>query len=910
MSLTGDNGERMVRLDKAQSVLREMLQGNKPVLDPAADTDKAVIDILHHMGDRHDLDSPALFYYLTPAETGQQRETDKLEINTEVHPLHVELVTEAAEILGQLNKQGIANAQILGADFYNELRADNLVLSSRGAIPALLQAMSIIYEAMEHKLAVKPRTLALDNSTGRWTPLLKLLDLDSEEKRAAFNRQFINGHQAFALRVADTKADIPAVIAESGLEANKQISAAKTIFHPGIRPYLPFDTSNEIKHKDAVMAVKRNGYNVMLDHSNRVGGHSENGLEFTGSYGGNALDKLVTTLRYKIQQAPGAIERYLHELDENIDNTWLLVADGGVSFDPEVFAEPEFDGARDLVIPGMLLPGPETKPVVLRLGATGDFYGAASRVMDRLGENSRTSIDTCVWLLAPMKQDNPEKPLYFAVKASNRGTVAREPQPANDMHKIDKHYQIPEGYTKTLAELEKENDPFVWKDMAFTRALNVLLEKCGAGQRAPKLKKEFNISAVGYKVLANHQFMRGISADALADLDNQLKERGMSLLKDVASPQKLMDIRDTLYRSDGFVIMPGSRDFDFYLNGVIQTSLLVGKQLKDRHLDNKSIEYLRGDKKTRSAITRILDHLKSAGMINNYFDMYFGEKSGVADLVSSFANAARKYNRPVLESESKKIELPESGRDNVTFFFSAGTDIPEFLDDAWLASRNFARNGFGILSGMGRHSMMGVNVYAALDLKAKGHDVYVAGVQDPYAKVTEGWPIEFMDDLMGPGHALVAKDIFERIWVLSEAEKVQETGQKKVVVVQGGGIGTLQEVFCLLWMKKNLPGLDNMHIVIQNRKRRISDGTTQGVYDRLLEYIPEEDKSALNIHSCETVEQALHIAGDIYGRKLTYNHEPRTVCGYPFEKEKNPRVAELCKKTAISAPEPPPSLSL
>ncbi|HEY8191901.1 MAG TPA: hypothetical protein VIG74_05705, partial [Alphaproteobacteria bacterium] len=432
----------------------------------------------------------------------------------------------------------------------------------------MMQALEIIREAMERKLESTPRTLALDNSTGRWSPLLKLLDLDTDEKRVEFNRTFVNGHQAFALRVADKHDGIATAIAESGLETNKQIPAAKTLFHAGVRPYLPFDTSNEIKHADAVMAVKRNGYDVMLDHSNSVGGHSENGLEFKFSYGGNALDKLVTTLRYKAQMDKGALERDLHDRGENIEDTWLLVADGGVSFDDEVFAQPEFDGVRDLVISGTLLPGPETKPVLLRMGATADFYGTTSRVMDRLGEGSRTSIDTCVWMIAPMKQADPENPVYFAVKASNRGTVAREPKPVHHVHKTDKHYQIPEGYTKTVAELAEENDSFVWKEMSFSRSLGVLLEKGGAGQRAPKVKKEFNISATGYKVLANHQLASGVSVRELAELDAKLKERGMSLLENVTPPRSLMDIRDLLYRSDGFVIMPGSKDFDFYLNGV------------------------------------------------------------------------------------------------------------------------------------------------------------------------------------------------------------------------------------------------------------------------------------------------------------------------------------------------------
>ncbi|GEM_PF-5108718 len=870
-------------LNRAEDMLRALLAGEKPLLDPDGSyPDRLLVSLLEDMDAAHDLDSPAEFYYLTQQDVLNGRHIDKLRINTQVHPLNIDLIAEAEEIIGGLDGQGIKNAQVLGADFFSEHRADNFILSSRGALPALGQALALINEALAGN---QSRSLIVDNSNGRWTPFLEMTGLADESVAKALN-----------VHVVRHKADIAAVLKTAGREPAKQIPAARKLFNSGQRPYLAFDTSSVIKSTDAVNVIKKNGYNAFLVHSNVVGGHSSKGLEFAGSYGGNTLDKLVTTLRYKATLAPGTLEQDLDGRGESVENTFLVVADSGISFcNEELFAQPEFNGVRDLVVPGAPVPGPETKPVLVRLGSTDDLYRTIEKAIRRAGDKKdvRVCTDTCVWLIAPLQQNDPDNPVYFAIKSARRSIIAPEPKPPGAVNRTGKHYQMPAGADQTLAELEAAKNPFAWQETSFASSLHALLRQCGAGQRAPAVKPTFNIAAKNYTVLANHHMDAQEDRAELEALDEALRQVGMKLAENVVVPRSLQDVRDLIFQNDGYVIMPGRKEMDFYLNGLFQTSLLAGKQLKDRHLDNKYIEHLRRVEMDRGTVTQILDHMKAAGMIADHFDFYFRERTAIPDLVASFANAARKYQRYPYIPQQPRVILPDTGRDNVTFFLSASTDIPEFLDDAWAASYNFARNGFGILSGMGRHAMMGVNVYAPLLLKAQGHDVQVAGVQDPYAMITEGWPIEFMRKLMGPQHAQVANDIFERIQVLTEADQIKDTERRKLIVVQGGGIGTLQELFAVLWMKQVTPGLENMHVIIQNRKRLFSDGTVQGVYDKFLEHVSPEYMRKLNIHVCETVEQTLAFASEITGRALTWHDVPRPVGGYPFEKEKNPRIADL-----------------
>jgi predicted Rossmann-fold nucleotide-binding protein len=885
--MTGNDAAETLheRLVRAEKNTRAILNGEKPLLDPAMSADRLFQSLLDDMAATRDLDSPAIFYYVTPGDLATGYAAEKKKVNTEVHPLHADLVAAEGRLMTALADRNIRNAQLLGADFFSEKRANNFILPARGALPALAQALDVLTCPNS-----APKTLTVDNSTGRWTPLLAMLGLGTPEQILAFNSR----GQGLHLAVAQSEAEIGDIIAAHGHEPVKAIAPARTLFEPSQKPYLAFDTTNVIKLTDAIKTIKRGGQNVYMADGNSVGGHSETSLEFTKSYGGNALDKLISTLRYKAALPPGVVESDLAAHGATLDNAYLVVCDAGADLAPEMIAQPEFDGIRDLLIPGVPAPGPEMKSVIDRMGTTTDFYEAALKARKNLPASADASsiTDNYVWLIAPLKQADPAHPVYYAVRAHAVNQLS-EARPKSEFNRIDKHYMTPPGGDKTFAELAAENNPAVWHDTALARSLTALLQKSGAKQRAPSLKQEFNVAA-GFHVLANHQLKPGVSERELQALDQALHEKGMSLAEDVQPPRTLSDIRDLIRKNDGYVIMPGSRDFDFYLNGLLQTSLLTGKQLHDPHVDPKHIEYLRSDPEDRSTITRIIDHTKAVGMVGTHYDQFFRNHADLNGLAQSFAKSARSYKPLPEETPKPKIALPGPAHPPVAIFHSASTAIPEYLDDAYDLAANLVRNGFTVVGGMGRQSMMGLLVYAALAMRAQGADAEVMGVQDPYAMITEGWPKEFVDQLETPDHAQVAGDIFERIETIAHLSDIRATGQPYAHTIQAGGIGTLQEFFALAWLKMNDPQLANLHLILENAPREMPDGTMAGPYDELLRHIPKEDYARLNLHVCTSVEEDMACRAAIYGRPMAYHREKNPVGFYPFDK--NPHIGDLQRK--------------
>jgi len=174
-----------------------------------------------------------------------------------------------------------------------------------------------------------------------------------------------------------------------------------------------------------------------------------------------------------------------------------------------------------------------------------------------------------------------------------------------------------------------------------------------------------------------------------------------------------------------------------------------------------------------------------------------------------------------------------------------------------------------------------------LQLIREGFDVAVQGVQDPYAMKTEGWPLHEMRTYMGEGHAVVAPDIFVRIEQILEMHKIALSGrpnQPKIVVAQANGIGGLQEIAGVLALKEaGVPGMENVHMIIQDRPRYTTADGVISPHQALINLLKERGDMD-QIHVCQTVKEMMAIGAEITGHDFRYYPVRRPQdTQFPFE---------------------------
>lgn len=898
--------------DLDQFFLDKLLDGEKLYLDPQKPEEALLIEQIHNFyPDDFDkaldraLDSPPKMYYVTPDLVGTELEKLRLEASTKIHPLHETLIDSQEIFLRNCSKlNGIHNVVMAGGDLHYRdrrdfdklfARSENLFLHKRGDVVSLSQAVKLLRNVLEGN-DNSERSIILDNTSERFTPVLKMLGLDTSDGVDRLNDSLKQRGSGATIGVVDVVGTGIGKLHELGVNTQRKLPVLPSLFEKD----LFFDTSSDEKVADTIRTLRANRVDLTINHANLVVGHSEHDAEFTWSFAGNAYAKGVTTLKDKL--ANPQLDESLEKLGKTRQNAFLLFADGGEYYEDKAVLRDADSLAfvKNVTHPDAEYPGPETKlwsQGFLTKEATYDALGETIQQLEKsLGRKvSRRSIDNCVSLVIPLQQEDIDNPRYYAVKASTMMNFVSKPSPANHVHRTQRHFQRFDGCDETLADMEEDNDARI-ENLAISRAMRSLAKAARVPKSRVNLKADFN-------AVRDLEVVCPWPVEDLerANLSKQMEMQGLKLKVSEKPVESFDDIRRVMNKSKAIIfpnVITGEKE-NFWMSRILlPASILVGKQLRDPKVNGNPMVIL-SELPERCEFEQILDHLKKSGMITQDMHFLYNRATKPTSAMRFIKEQAQSHVKYEEYQHHKYQELPPVERAIVSYLLSASSAAKVDNDNAYKGAVNCALNGFGLSSGMGSGAPMGWHVKGGLQAIREGFYVDVQGVQDPHAMKTEGWPEKEMLKFMGQGHAVVAPDIFVRILQILETEKLkQNPDMEKIVVAQANGIGGLQEIASFLALKEaGVAGTERTSLIIENTPRQTAMASpydpNDAVYrphDALIDLLDRRGELHADngIFVTKDPRETNDLIGKLTGKEMIYYDVERPADTlYPFAREKN-----------------------
>jgi len=279
----------------------------------------------------------------------------------------------------------------------------------------------------------------------------------------------------------------------------------------------------------------------------------------------------------------------------------------------------------------------------------------------------------------------------------------------------------------------------------------------------------------------------------------------------------LTTIENTVVKvGDAFVFLPIPEQIpvlrakhadELFRVGFKAASLFVGGQTNDPNLHilnnpelaNKPV-ILFNKNKCYDWFLSIVDHLVDMGTIKPHQRALFQEVETQEQMMEVLKNAHTKKTQDMathgtvkVQQTKEEIEAQQADPDekrkpdfNVCVFCSASTKNQELLDIAYKVGHDIASQGWGVISGLGRESMMGKVCEGAthvINTQGKG---WVGGSNLQRIIQYEGLP-----------------DHYDKIWLKDDIYNRMDAMIKNSqgFVIMPGGMGTVQEMMALLSLR-------------------------------------------------------------------------------------------------------------
>lgn len=912
------------KLKDLDTLLDNVLDGKKPLLDPENPKDKNFIDFLHGLYPENfdqaysrSLDTRPEGYYITPEQRKNGQAKLVKQLNTQVHPLHENLHKVNHTLFGRASKIQLHNFVVAGADLHFRDRRDyvgayarspNFFLHDKGDVVSLSQTVKLLRQVISGTDR-GDRAVLIDNTTGRFTPVLRMLELDYPEAIDSLNDKLQKNRRSARIAVVEEKntaigrMKAIAFSAETTLPVLPQLISTKTFQ----------STSSQEKVEDIRLALHDQRSKLKIKDAVALGGHSEHDPEFQYTFAGNDFAKAYLTIQEK-QKNP-FVANVLEQLDIDEDQAGIFFYDGGESCAERGLRETQaFAPYLSETHPFAEFPGAETKPLSNAVGAKSDYYITLENGLKEIEKTEGRKADTrfldnCVVLYMPLQQEDMRNPRYYAFKATTMLETHFDLNPflsvnqEDDALKTQRHYQRPIDRLQTLAELEEDRDPWMVKEMAISKAIRGFSDAAHIPKRKIDLKADYD----RVKDLVVH-CPYPIPKENEDELRAKFENQGLQLEVRAKPIQSLEDVRETINNVKALVfpnVISGQGE-RFYTNRIfLPSSAIVEKQLSNPKINGLPIALLR-DADHLSEFEQIANHLKRANMVAQDMRHLYSGSSKVKKL-ANYIKESRLFQE-VYDAfeEHPKIDLPTS-ENAVVFLESATSKHPVDIESSYVLPVNCGLNGFDSISGFGMSGPMGMVSWAGMQLRVEGWKNHkVMGVQDPNAMKTEGAPFEAMRKIMGEEYGLVAPNIFVRMWQMLQMDALQHNPDMEMIAVaQACGIGGLQEISFILALKElNVPGADRINLIIENTKRELPSGII-APHDVLLEIMDKRGDLSIdnNLYASSTTKETLKQIARISGQPMIYYPVENPVdTVHPFEDVKNPLLSWLMGTAQWNSP--------
>ncbi len=874
------------RLTWADETLSAILSGDKPAVDPARDDQNWLLEQLSRLYAGQYTPTPAKSYVTLPDDTAEEKAAKGV---TRYHPVAARFVlTQRRKLVDDLHNAGIRNFHVMGSDDRIAADADHYVL-----VPSGIQALHQTIRQLRRNLTGDSKLVLIQNNDDTWAPLQSFLGLQDKA-------------HAEALRCVATasRSETRDTILYIGKDIGKDVSPASRglrfpqgleLLFGSTQPKKADETSKILAQEKAKAGVRDAVVPLHWFLS---------ADEVSRTFEGNSFEKIDSMLT-RIYDQIGYDEVCKRLCDRGFDPARVIFCgnDTGVSFSEDLSEEPEFKASRHEKIPGRPWPGVELGPVVDAQGGIMKFMADLKACRERLGRTEPLRYhDTQVYMyfkLAPKREDVKVES-YFG---TDTGFITPNPRPTTGGSLYTENYCIPDRQPdgmngKTQAELGERylytDSPqarclrAMTRDLAVPMSLQTLFETSVQRNHRSKLglRTQDNFiedvggrsGGAGFARLAHDNgwslsrrkyegfedfaesadaiYLGAHSKEILADYDRH--HARLSLLFCKAGTHKQI-LHDCMYGKELMICNPEMHFFSE--NGAAH------QNWADPEMGEKFIAYLKD-----------LDPAEHPWGQQLLLYRYFHENalikqqpkyiwSQVSDLtVTAKLREARDKYAHHTATRYIREEYGQDRRDlfEVSILGSAGTRNPQYTKfSSYYMGREFAREGdIHVRSGGGRYGVMGFVSQGVLDhQKANPRSAdrtHLSAIQMPRTVQFEGLALD-LNKLHKGGNSYVAIEP-------GMDPRMQSLFRSDVIIADAGGLGTLEEIYYFLDLKRQgHPLVKDKPLIIINHAHLGPDAIK--LYDPLLAILPAEDRKDILV--VPDADAAIELTLDIkrYGYK-------------------------------------------
>lgn len=283
----------------------------------------------------------------------------------------------------------------------------------------------------------------------------------------------------------------------------------------------------------------------------------------------------------------------------------------------------------------------------------------------------------------------------------------------------------------------------------------------------------------------------------------------------------------TISDASGYAVLPNADPF-------LVTSLLVDKQYASMNdplnTYGKPVIIVHSEENPHPAV-QLVRNLQKAGMVKQPESQLYTTVATESEVPAAIDKAVQEYEniKDGIKQKEKKVEAkfanypayedynPKHKRPlvNIAVFCSASTKNQEYLDMAFRIGQDIAEKGYGIVFGAGNVAMMGNTAKGAKSIGGyvDGHTTPIFYEEEFIKNFPKGDPNSKVEEFVDKLH--FHPDIYVRMKAMLE--------HSDALVVEPGGLGTVQELFAAFHVNKLLPEGKQKEIIFLNHEGYYND---------------------------------------------------------------------------------------
>lgn len=889
MSVTEQLSGLRDRLEQTEKMLRAILEGQKPYLDPNG-PQGWLFEQLTRMHAGFFIPESAESYVMLPGEGVRER---GLKGDMRFHPLAYKLVLRQKSLEQRLHNEGIKNFKVLGVDYAlrdtarnpaDQMTQAGALILSRGDLYSLWQFSAILKERLQGGRSDIP--LILQNTAqGFWNPAIGGLGLDilSGETGKGFNVHFSDGPH-------DTLEILRSHGRNSG--SDPQIDPALRI-EPGATILVVTRNSKKVHELQSILDTQKANVRV-LPFCNLFPKPME-AKETSRSYAGNNMEKVAKAWERLDEMGADAVEEILrNKKGMDPQKTYLWFDDRGLEFTEPFLDHPLFDECRSYLNPYKLMPGAEMAHVNKSMSLE-DFYARIEMSLSDMetkrragglpGAVDRTAYDRTNYIITSLMPGQNGKRGVYSFTAATNDLLSECPRPAQDIYKYSEHYQVPKNMPggRTKAEISDYIETMSSMALAAKAAMFTLGMEDHAARAQARMRAKFHDAARSgrWKIGTQHSLRADTYGHGKASkgIINRLEgaykflegnggqydpriPRLHDIYDDKGNRVQIASSLNNFYRfasdANAFMLTSEERREDcekfFAVRLFAFFSLVVGKQVFDPAIAGSPFIVLnRAQERSWDDCLSIYTHLHRNGFLGDKPHHIFKLCRTREDAEKALQKMMENYipnNLPQSRFWEKGRKSPDD-LFRVTVYCSATSTNNRLRQNARDFSFELARSGCSIRNGGGMDGLMYETSMGVHDFRrwwAEKHDGqpmprnHVSSIQCEDTYQSEGL-CDFND------YVCVHPNIFLRM------DDLQTTDAE---VFLPGGAGTVQELIASFLMREAGLIPANRPVIIVNAEIGHGRHRTR-VYEPLVEAIPEHYFEKYNIRVVDDEKAALQL---------------------------------------------------